>query len=156
RGMTLAFASLLGPQPVSVTVTLDGRPLTVHEDLHVDLPAYDSATTHLLSVTARFRSSLHSRRDLVLGGGALGEAKSALTALPIRGRSSDPPTVSSLANLFVKDGQPVAPVAVERGSVQLLIVRDLSVDEAMARLGSGAKTLFDATTLGAAPVYDPE
>src|SRR5262249_18212726 len=94
RGMTLAFASLLGPQPVSVTVTLDGRPLTVHEDLHVDLPAYDSATTHLLSVTARFRSSLHSRRDLVLGGGALGEAKSALTALPIRARSSDPPTVS--------------------------------------------------------------
>src|SRR5262249_23754766 len=56
----------------------------------------------------------------------------------------------------VKDGQALAPVAVERGSVQLLIVRDLSVDEAMARLGSGAKTLFDVTTQGSSPVSDPE
>ncbi|HYB53153.1 MAG TPA: hypothetical protein VEG84_04735 [Thermoanaerobaculia bacterium] len=155
-GMKLALASILGPQTVSVAVTFDGRPLTVGQDLHVDLPAYDNATTHLLSVTARFPSSLQSRKDLVLGGGASGEAKSALTALPVRWKSQEPPTAASLARVFARNGQPLVPAAVERGSVLLLIVRDLSADEARTRLGSGAKTLFDSKQFGAAPVYDPE
>src|SRR5262249_53555373 len=67
-GLKLTFGTLRGPQPVTVAVTFDGRPLTVWQDLHVDLPAYDNATTHLLSVIARFQSSLQSRKDLVLGG----------------------------------------------------------------------------------------
>jgi hypothetical protein len=74
----------------------------------------------------------------------------------VRWKSLDPPTAASLANVFVKDGRPLTPAAVERGSVLLLVVRDLSADEARARLGSGAKTLFDARQFGAAPVYDPE
>jgi hypothetical protein len=156
RGVKLALASLVGSQPVSVSVTFDSRPLAVNPDLHVELPVYDNATTHLLSVTARFPSSLQSRRDIVLGGGASGEAKSALTALPVRWKSPEPPTAASFANVFVKDGRPLTPAAVERGSVLLLIVRDLSADEARARLGSGAKTLFDSRQFGTAPVYDPE
>jgi hypothetical protein len=138
-------------------VTFDGHILPMPVGAQsVDLPAYDAETTHLLSVTARFPNSLQSRRDLVVGGGAAGEANSALTALPVRLKSAEPPTIATLSHSFVKDGQPLAPVAVEHGAAQLLIVRDLSADEAMSRLGSGAKTLFDAARLGTSPIYDPE
>jgi hypothetical protein len=157
RRATLVLDSLVGSRPASVAVTFDGHTLPMPVGaVSVDLPVYDSETTHLLSVTARFPNSLQSRRDLVVGGGASGEAKSALTALPVRLKSAEPPTTATLSRSFVKDGQPLAPVAVEHGAAQLLIVRDLSADEAMSRLGSGAKTLFDAARLGTSPIYDPE
>src|SRR5262249_28606672 len=145
RRATLVLDSLVGSRPASVAVIFDGRTLPVPVGaLSVDLPSYDAETTHLLSVIARFPSSLQSRRGLVVGGGASGEAKSALTAVPVRLKSTEPPTTATLSNAFVKDGQPLVPVAVERGAAQLLIVRDLSADEARSRLGSGGKTLFDA------------
>ncbi|HEY6930338.1 MAG TPA: hypothetical protein VJA66_11730 [Thermoanaerobaculia bacterium] len=157
RRATLAPDSLVASRPTSVAVTFDGHTLPMAPGaLSVDLPAYDVETTHLLSVIARFPSSLQSRRDLVVGGAASGEARSALTALPVRLKSAEPPTVATLSHTFVKDGQPLVPVAVEHGAAQLLIVRDLSADEAISRLGSGAKTLFDAARLGTSPIYDPE
>jgi hypothetical protein len=155
RSAKLTVESLYGP-PESVTVTFDGRPLVAKESLRFELPAYDAATTHLLSAVAQFRGSIRSRRDVVVGGGASGEARSELTAVPVRFGPDSTPTLEGVSGLFVKNGQALAPVAVERGSAQLLIVRDLSCDEAIARLGRGGKTLFDAAQIGTSPVYNPE
>src|SRR5215471_2528043 len=64
RRATLVLDSLAGSRPSSVAVTFDGHPLPIPVGaMSIDLPAYDAETTHLLSVTARFPSSLQSRRD---------------------------------------------------------------------------------------------
>ena len=131
----LAPVSLVGPKPALLLAAFDDKPLTVREGGRVDLPAYDSGTTHLLTATAEFSNGVLARRDAVLGGAAAIEASAELTGVPVR-VTGRPPTTAAAAGWFVKNGEPLTLVAFEHSSAQILVVRDLTIDEARARVGS--------------------
>ena len=131
----LAPVSLVGPKPVLLLAAFDDKPLAVREGGRVDLPAYDSGTTHLLTATAEFSNGVLARRDAVLGGAAAIEASAELTGVPVR-VTGRPPNAAAAAGWFVKNGEPLSLVAFEHSGAQILIVRDLTIDEARARVGS--------------------
>ncbi|HTD51600.1 MAG TPA: hypothetical protein VK780_01125, partial [Thermoanaerobaculia bacterium] len=76
-------------------------------------------------------------------------------ALPVRVLDGSEPDAASLSTAFRKNGSSMQVIAVERGPAQILIVRSLSADEAMSKLGRGGRTVIDQTRRGTLPVYDP-
>jgi hypothetical protein len=159
----LVAESLFGTKPLSIAAVFDGKPVGIPDGRRFHLPPYDSATTHLLVITADFPNGVRSRRDLVLGGLAASQVVTELTALPVRVRreATLPAAVEELAGWFVRRGEPLEPVAVERAPAQVLLVRSLDNKEAMKRLGSGGRTVFQSRRAlnfavpGLLPVYDP-
>jgi hypothetical protein len=151
----LSMESVLGTKATSLSAAFDGRTLPISEDQRFDLPAYDDSTTHLLTIAAEFPNNVRSRRDLVVGGRSASVVSTELTALPVLVADGAEPDALALSGTFRKKGEPMHVVAVERGPAQVLIVRDLSADEAMSRLGRGGKTMIDQARLGTLPVYDP-
>lgn len=160
KGAQLSWESLTAAPPVSVAVTFDGRPLDVAGREAFDLPAYDPATTHLLSASVEFENGIRCRTDAVLGGRSSTEAMSELTGIPIRlaaGRAV--PEAAELRGAFLRRGAALLPVAVERGPAQVLVVRDVSEAEALARLGRGGKTIFEPArrgVVGSLPQFDAD
>ncbi|MGH9368547.1 MAG: hypothetical protein ACRD3M_12820 [Thermoanaerobaculia bacterium] len=133
-GARLAWESVLGTRPDRISVTFDGRPLVLDENRRVSLPAYDPETTHVLTVSLEYPNDVRSRSDVVLGGGSAGEAKSELTAVPIKTPRAKAPEVEALRGRFSKKGEPLAVVAVERGPAEVILVRDLDCVEALRHL----------------------
>lgn len=131
----LSFQSLVGSRPNTVTATLDGKTLPVDGTGRIALPPYDPGTTHLLSAQVAFSESIQSRADVVLGGASGDEAKSELTAIPVRVGNREPETVEDLQGSFEKAGHPLRVVALEEGSALVLIVRDRGNAEASKVLG---------------------
>ena len=152
----LSVESLFGPTATSLSAAFDGRPLLISGAERFELPLYDAETTHLLTVSAEFPNGVRSRRDLVIGGRSASVVSTELTALPVRFSEGAAPDAAALSATFRKDGAPLPVVAVERGPAQILIVRGLSADEAMFKLGRGGNTMIDPTRRGAMPIYDSE
>jgi len=154
----LVWQSLLGgPDPTGLAVTFDGRRLNVDSRRRVALPAYDPAVAHVLSAELEFSGNLRSRADVVLGGGSSGEAKSELTAVPVRlPKGAFLPSTEKLQGWFVKKRQALRVAAVEHGPADVLMVRDLGTDEAIRRLGSGARTYVAPGLGGMLPQEEAE
>jgi hypothetical protein len=158
-GAQLGWESLLPGPPSSLAVTFDGHVLAVKGRDPFDVPGYDPSTTHLLSATAEFENGIRCRADSVLGGRTAIETGSALTAIPVSvaaGRAL--PDAEALEGMFVRRGVALRTVAIERGPAQVLVVRDVSEMEALARLGRGGKTFFEPSNVrrGVLPQYDSE
>jgi hypothetical protein len=136
-----------------VLATFDGTLLAADESNRVDLPAYDEAARHVLSVELEFSPTVKSRTDVVFGGAESGVVRSELTAVVVRrtapGKS---PEAADLAGAFVREGRPVPVVAVEEGPAVVCVVRSPSVAVALKALGTGGKTTLVAQAGGAGVV----
>jgi len=146
----LTWGSIIGLQPSGISVTFDGRPLKLSGDRRAALPAYDPETSHVLSAELGFPNNIRSRTDVVLGGGSANEAKSDLTAIPVTSMDGEPPGVSQLRRWFVRKGEPLTVVAVEKGPADVLMVRDLGTEEAFRRLAPRAWRGIAVSGAGAA------
>ena len=153
----LTWQSLLGTPPRSIEITLDGRPLDASDPSHVAIPDYDLDSTHLLSAQVEFSSAVVSRAGIVLGGRSRTDVSSELTGVPVRvapGVALPPP--AALEGWFRKGSTPVRAVAVERGPAFVLVVRDTDHGEALSKLGSGGRTVFERGMTGSLPTFDPD
>ncbi|HYN22091.1 MAG TPA: hypothetical protein VE078_14115 [Thermoanaerobaculia bacterium] len=158
----LVFQSRTGAITDEARGTLDGQPLAVGPHGRGALPSYDPASHHVLSVTLRFEDAVLARTDAVFGG-RWGESVSAsLTALPVQLRRGGTPSVDALQGRLLADGSVLNVVAVEEGPAEVLIVRDLGADEALAELGkvrSGAGMSFRGgrtSVEGGRPSFDSQ
>jgi hypothetical protein len=148
----LAWESILGVRPNRVVVTFDGRALPLAEK-RVTLPLYDPQATHVLTAVLDYPNAVRSRSDVVLGGGSAGDARSELTAVPILVPGGKPPRPEALERRFWRGDQALSIAAVEHGPAEVVLVRDLSseeADQAMRRgraLGGALPILADRTTL---------
>lgn len=136
-GARLAWQSILGSTPLSMTVMFDGRRLEIGENRRVSLPPYDARKTHLVSAEVEFESGLRARSDVVLGGASGEEARSELTAIPVTVRTGrDLDAARDLEGCFEKRGRGLRVAAVEEeGPAQILIVRDRGSRETSRALG---------------------
>lgn len=132
----LAWESILGARPLRVTVTFDGRALPLAEK-QVTLPNYDPEATHVLTAVLDFPNGVRSRSDVVLGGSSAGEAKSELTAVPVLVVVGKPPKPGALRGRFRRKDQPLSVAAVEHGTAEVVVVRDLASGEAQQALRRG-------------------
>lgn len=152
----VAWQSLLGTPPRKITVTFDGRPLDVRNPSRIELPDYEPDTTHMISAELEFSPSVSSRAGLVLGGFSRSEVSSELTGVPVRVLKGEMPPPGELQGWLRKGNDPLRVIAVEKGSVLLLVVRDTDHMEALGKLGGGGKTTFQKEMRGTLPRFDPE
>jgi hypothetical protein len=129
----LSWASRLGPRPSKVSLTLDGNELVLDEHRRAALPPLDLSNPHVLTADVEFSNDLRSRADLVLGGDLADEAGSELTAVPIIGRSDEPPPAKSLEGRFSAGGKVLHVTSVVREPAVVLMVRDEYFDLAERR-----------------------
>jgi hypothetical protein len=134
----LAWQSLTGESPSATRVTFDDKPLDVNPEGRVQLPAWDPATSHVLSAELRFSGAVMARRDVVFGGRWGEEVSTELTAVPVRlrpGKTLPPP--ERMEGWFRAAGRPVAAAAVEEGPAELLVIRDLGARRDLEKMVQG-------------------
>ncbi len=142
KGATIAWQNLLGEEPTNVSVSFDGRPLAVDARRRVDIPPYATEVSHILTVELEFESGVSSRDDLAIGGGAGEEARSELTAVPLRMVKRRKLEPRSFEGLLRARGRPLRVATVEEGGATLWIVRDESALETLSTMGSASGNAF--------------
>jgi len=142
KAATIAWQNLLGEEPSKITVSFDGRPVAIDAFRRVVLPPYAPEVSHILTVELEYESGMSSRDDLAIAGGAGEEAKSELTAVPVRrppGKGKLEP--SAFEGVLRSAGKPLRVATAEEGGAVLWIVRDESALETYRKLrGAGGDT----------------
>ncbi len=139
----LSWASLAGI-PSAVRATLDGRPIEVEDAAEIALPAHDPNQLHLLQVEVDF-GTLSSTAEAVFGGAYGDDVTTRITAVPIVHGKVRLPRAAELAGWFVKRGEPLEVAAVDRGAIDLVVVRDLGAQPDLLRIWRGASGRFAGT-----------
>ncbi len=126
RFARVSWESSAGAQPKSVTASLDGAPLAVPDPRRIALPAVDEAQLHLLHVELEFEDHVTSRVDLTFGGAYADEVSTEITALAIRTRKQPrrPPSTAGVQGWFVKDGELLRVITIEKGIAEVVVVSD--------------------------------
>lgn len=136
----LVWESLESDDPSAVRLEMDGTALEVADPASFVLPPYDPRQLHFLRAEVDFSDTVSAVAEATFGGLYADEVRTQLTAVPIRvearSRRRDP-TVSGLKDRFLVRGEVASPVAVERGPVDLVVVRDRSAERYLKRLYSG-------------------
>lgn len=122
--VALHWTSIDGLAPKSIVLTVDGNVLPLDDKRQAVLPTLSNDAPHFVQATI-----VSAAGDIVqahaIYGGASGEESGALTAVPV---SLGPFTVAA-------KGVPIDVVAVEKPPAEVILVRDPSEAEAVARLG---------------------
>lgn len=126
RVARITWESAAGAEPESVSVSLDGVPLTVDDLRRFVLPEVDETELHLLHVDMDFEGRVSTRLDVTFGGAYTDQVSTEITALPLLAdkRGTRPPTPAEARGWFVKDGEPLEVLAVEKETAEVVVVMD--------------------------------
>ncbi len=126
RVARLSWESSAGAEPKSVTATLDGTALTFDDPRRFTLPPVDESELHLLQVELEFDKRVSSRVDFTFGGAYVDEVSTENTALAVKSTKKlrRPPTAATVKDWFVKDGEPLRVIAVEKETAEVVVVLD--------------------------------
>jgi hypothetical protein len=150
----LTWQSLTGESPSAIGVSFDDKPLVMDSGWRVTLPAWDPATSHVLTAELRFSGALTARRDVVFGGQYGDQISTELTAVAVRlrpGKELPPP--ERMGGWFRVGGQPLTVAAVEESPAELLVVRDLATRSALEKMVFGTKSRSVTTEAQRSPEY---
>jgi hypothetical protein len=140
KSAVLTWQSVSGVKPVSIGLTLDGKPLVVDEKGHAPLPPSNLKVLHVLTAELWFPPGLLARKDVVFGGEYGSEVSTELTAVPVRVRQgASLPPIERLVGWFASAGQPLPVAAVEDGPGKVVFVRLPSGPEILDKLVPGSR-----------------
>lgn len=126
RSARLIWTALDSPHPAAAIVSFDGKRLSVDDLEAIELPSYDPKSLHFLRVELLFHGAERLSTELVFGGSEAGEETwSELTAVPMLA-DKRPPEAEEMDGWLEKRGRPLRVAAVERGPVDLVVVRERS------------------------------
>ena len=130
----VTWQNVMGEQPLRVSVSFDGRLITMDALRRVRLPSHSPDVVHVVTVELDFESGLRSRDDVAFGGGAGGEAQTELTAVPIRMTKKRKLVPASFQGVLRAGDRPLRVATAEEGPASLWIVRDESAIETYGKL----------------------
>jgi hypothetical protein len=124
--------------PEEILVVFDGVPLEV-EGRRVALPRYDARTVHVLTAELVFARQVQARVEVAFGGEYGEKVSSELTAVPLEAADAeDLPSAEELESWLRIGDQPAQVVAVERGSREVVLVRDEKSQSVLRSFGRQA------------------
>ncbi|MEM7354337.1 MAG: hypothetical protein AAF657_26260 [Acidobacteriota bacterium] len=151
----LIWQSLGRRHPQSVEMSFDGSPLAFTNPERVTLPEYDASAMHFLSATVRFDDNEVFQLEASFGGGRGGQIMTELTAIGITLEDgAKAPPLSALQAWFLKQGQPVRVHGVEKGSAEVIVVRDPAVQPVLEELVQTIRS-WSMKPLGQRNAYGP-
>jgi hypothetical protein len=140
REAQLTWQSVNGVKPGSVSLTLDGEPLTVDKAGRAALPPRDLQSLHVLTADLWFPPGVTAHQDAAYGGEYGSEVSTELTAVPVRLAAGGAlPAPGQLGGWFTTGGQPVSADAVENGPGKVTVVCIPTGNEILDQLLSGRK-----------------
>lgn len=158
----LAWESRGTITPRSVVASFDGQPLPVDDPRRIALPAHDPQDLHFFHAELDFGAGVRSFVDLVFGGTFGDEVRTEMTAVPVlvdkRGRRPPPP--AALQGWFLRNGEPLEVVAVEKGPAEILVVQNRPFPPVAEKSGSARSNRLNPiastaeTARGRAPLAD--
>ena len=136
RTARLVWRALAGEVPRTVSVTFDGAVLPVTDPQRIELPEHDPAHVHLLRADIDFGRGVAASAEMIVGGPSRVEARSELSAIPLSiDEGAALPAAEDLAGWLEAGGRPLEVAAVEDGPVDVVVVGERSVPEALKRFG---------------------
>lgn len=136
RTARLVWRALAGEVPRSVTVSFDGVVLPVTDPLRIELPEHDPAHVHLLRADIDFGRGVIASAEMIVGGPSRVEARSELSAIPLSlDEGAVLPETEDLAGWLEAGGLPLEIAAVEGGPVDVVVVGERSVQDALKQVG---------------------
>ncbi|MEM7350715.1 MAG: hypothetical protein AAF657_07915 [Acidobacteriota bacterium] len=136
----LIWSALDHERPKNVVLTFDGQPLAADDLRAIVLPPHDPASLHFLRAELEFSASERTYAELVFGGTYGDEVSTELTAV-VLATTKKAPRPEQMAGWLTKRGQPLQVVAVDKGPVNLLFIR-----EKTATVLEGLKASFEQKT----------
>lgn len=132
----VAWESLAGEEPRSVSAAFDGSPLSVTDPRAIPIPEHDPERLHLLRVELEFSANLSAVTEVVFGGAYGGDTATELTAVPVLvedpSRELEPAAISGRLRVA---GSPAAAVAVEGGPAEVVVVMDRAAQKVLWDFG---------------------
>ncbi len=139
RAARLAWESMEGAEPKSISAWLDGEALEFEDPRRIPLNVAADERTHLFSAQLDFDNDVSSQVTLIFGGSHVDEVSTDLTAIPVYfegdRRKPTPPPEAFRGWFVAGDGRtPLDVVAVERGSEDVIVVMPQNFDTRRNRL----------------------
>lgn len=132
----LSWNSVVGAEPVSITVSFDGQTLDVADPFSIPLPDFDPKALHFLRAELDFSSTVSSVAEITFGGSYTDRINTELTAVPIMlEETGELPAPRDLRGVFRKQDQALTVVASEKGFAEVIIVRDERARRGLGQLG---------------------
>ena len=123
----LTCDTLAGHEPTAVEVIFDGTPLEVENPQQIRIPPFDPDQIHFLRVEIRFPGGSEAVVETTFGGIYADQINTELTAVPILVQLPKKlPPGDEMASWFVEGDQALQVLAVDRGSSEIVLVRDLA------------------------------
>ncbi|HEX9945811.1 MAG TPA: hypothetical protein VGG03_27710 [Thermoanaerobaculia bacterium] len=135
KAAQVVWTNLEGDRPRSVSLTFDGLPVPLDANGRAILPSHDLKSIHVLTADVEFSPLRSVRRDVAYGGEYGSEVSTELTGVPVHVRGGTLPPPERLDGWFTAAGAPLSVVAVEKGPVQLYVVRSPDASETLAKMG---------------------
>lgn len=125
------------PNPASISVSFDGRPLEVATPERFPLPIHDAETSHILLADLVFPGGGTATAVASFGGKKTDDALQELTAVPVRiSRGTRLPKVEEMNGWFDAAGTNLRVAAVEEGPAEVVFVMADAVREELRRLAT--------------------
>ncbi len=133
----LSWESTVRARPLRTEAWLDEAPLDVSDMPRIPIPSYDRTTFHLLQAELEFSADVAAHAHAAFGGAYADESRTDLTAFPVvaarRARQASPDAMSD----WFLTSPPSRVVALEKGGLDLVLVRGPGVSRALAGLEGG-------------------
>ncbi|HEY9420418.1 MAG TPA: hypothetical protein VIW92_03305 [Thermoanaerobaculia bacterium] len=123
----LTWQNVSGVRPASISLTLDGEPLSAEVKDgtgRAPLTVRDLKALHILTAELWFPPGLVARQDVAFGGEYGSEVSTELTAVPVRVRKGESlPGLDGLQGWFAAEDQTLAAAAIEDGPGKVVFVQ---------------------------------
>jgi hypothetical protein len=134
----LTWANIMGDEPASVALSLDGQPLEVGDPRRIALPPHDPAQLHFLRAELQFEHNVSVVEEVTFGGSYGDRLSTDLTALPVvltgGGRGAALPEIAALEGWFLSGEEPALVAAVDEGPAEITLIRDRAVQPTLERV----------------------
>jgi len=123
----LVWESIGQIEPLAIEVAFDDKPLEVKNPRRIPLPRHDLADFHFVTAILHFNNNTSSYLQAGFGGELGDELETRLTAVAVQRIKGRLPAAEKMAGWFEAEGKALRVHGVEKGTTEVLVVRDPSI-----------------------------
>lgn len=145
-GARLVWTHVAHADAETLAVSFNGQPIAVSSDGRVRFPVYDPDELQVLDADLQFADGARYRAEIGFGARLGYGADTDLTGVSVVFRRGSPPGLADLEDWFLRYGQPVRVVGVERSPARVVFVIDRTAIPSLRDLAAFGSALTTSET----------